>query len=402
MIPRPTYLEQIRPFIGTNVIKVLVGVRRCGKSSLLKLVQQELLNDGVAPTHLISINLESAEFQEISDSTALIHAVASRVPTKLEGRVHIFLDEVQEVTGWEKAVRSFLVDYDADIYVTGSNAHLLSSDLATHITGRYVTINVFPFSFKEFFGALKEHDDIDRQQAFTRYLNQGGFPFQTELGFRPTPIMQYLQDLYSTILLRDIVEYASVRDVDQLQRIVRYAIAEEGHLLTPRKIANYLKSERRSVAQETVANYLRAAQAAFLLYQARREDVAGKRHLQFNEKYYVVDQGLRQAIGMDNGANIDQVLEGIVYMELLRRGYEVTVGSVGDREVDFVARRNGLTEYYQVTYLLATPDVVAREFGALAAINDNHPKYVLSMDPIARSEAGMRGLNIVDWLLEAS
>lgn len=403
MLLRPEYLEQLRPFIGTNIVKVLVGVRRSGKSTILRMMQEELRASGVPDRNILTLNFESADFMDVSDARALVSWVRAQAPKT--GRVHIFLNEIQEVVGWEVAVRSFLVDYDADIYVTGSNAHLLSSDLATHITGRYVTVHVYPLSFAEFHRGLTQFADeggdvpTEPYQAFAMYLVQGGFPFQLELGYRKEPTLKYLQDLFATILLRDVVKHAAIRDVDQLQRIVRYAIAEEGHLLTPKRIADFLKSERRTTRQETVANYLGASEDAFLLYRAGREDVVGKKRLQFNEKFYVVDQGLRQAIGLDNRANIDQVLEGVVYMELLRRRYEVTVGRVGDREIDFVARRDGSTSYFQVTYLLATSEVREREFGALAAVPDNYPKFVLSMDPLPAGQDGIEALNVIDWLL---
>ena len=212
--------------------------------------------------------------------------------------------------------------------------------------------------------------------------------------------MKYLEDLFSTILLKDVVKRNNIRDVDLLERIVRYAISEEGHLITPKSIADYLKSERRSTSQETVANYLNAAEQAYLIYRAPRQDLIGKRILQFNEKYYVVDQGLRQAIGMNNTAGIDQVLEGIVYMELRRRGYRVAVGKVGQKEVDFIATKDTMTEYYQVTYLCSDNATQEREFSSLEAINDNYPKTVLSLDPFPYSRNGVMGKNIVDWLLD--
>lgn len=399
MILRQTYLDRIRPFIGADVIKVLVGVRRSGKSTLLRMLQSELLANGVPPENIIAMNFESAQFRRVTDGDALVDIVAGLAPRS--GRIHIFLDEAQEVPGWEKAVRSFLVDYDADIYVTGSNAHVLSSDLATHITGRYVSFDVYPFSFAEFYAALLELGPIEREVAFSTYLIQGGFPFQTQLNFDEELTMQYLRDLYGTILFQDVVQHAGVREPEQLERITRFAMAEEGHLMSPNKVANYLKNEGRRVARDTVAHYLRAAEAAFLLYRAQREDVVGKRLLQFNDKYYVVDQGLRQANGLDSRANIDQVLEGIVFMELRRRGYKVTVGAVGEREVDFIARRKTETEYYQVTYLLASEKVRDREYGSLLAINDNYPKFVLSLDPVASDLEGIRGLNLIDWLLGA-
>ena len=342
IVERPTYIQQITPFIGKNVIKVLTGVRRSGKSTLLDLIKPVLVSHGADEGNILHLRFESERYADIRTDNDLVDYVASHVDTTRP--VTLLFDEIQEVDHWEKAVRSFMVDYNADMYIAGSNAYVLSSDLATFITGRYVTINVFPLSFKEFLAALRDDEpQVDPHVAFRRYVEQGGFPFQTELEFDQSSSLKYLEDLFSTILLKDVVKRNNIRDVDLLERIVRYAICEEGHLITPKSIADYLKSERRSTSQETVANYLNAAEQAYLIYRAPRQDLIGKRILQFNEKYYVVDQGLRQAIGMNNTAGIDQVLEGIVYMELRRRGYQVAVGKVGQKEVDFIATKDTTT-----------------------------------------------------------
>ena len=398
IVERPTYIQQITPFIGKNVIKVLTGVRRSGKSTLLDLIRPVLVSHGADEGNILHLRFESERYADIRTSNDLVDYVASHVDTTRP--VTLLFDEIQEVDHWEKAVRSFMVDYNADMYITGSNAYVLSSDLATFITGRYVTINVFPLSFKEFLAALRDDEpQVDPHVAFRRYVEQGGFPFQTELEFDQSSSLKYLEDLFSTILLKDVVKRNNIRDVDLLERIVRYAIREEGHLITPKSIADYLKSERRSTSPETVANYLNAAEQAYLIYRAPRQDLIGKRILQFNEKYYVVDQGLRQAIGMNNTAGIDQVLEGIVYMELRRRGYQVAVGKVGQKEVDFIATKDTTTEYYQVTYLCSDDATREREFSSLEAIDDNYPKTMLSLDAFPYSRNGVLGKNIVDWLL---
>lgn len=292
-----------------------------------------------------------------------------------------------------------MVDYQADMYITGSNAHVLSSDLATYITGRYVTIPVYPLSFSEFLPAYKEeYSQADMREAFRAFVTQGGFPFQNELSFNQSATLKYLSDLSSTILLKDVVQRNAIRDVDLLERLVRYTVSEEGHLVSAKKIADYIKSDYRKTSQETIANYLQAAEKAYLLYEVPREDTVGKKILAFNQKYYVVDQGLRQALGFDNWSNIDQVLEGIVCLELKRRGYDLSVGKVGNQEIDFVARRKGQVEYYQVCYLIADKNTEDREFGALELLGDNYPKYVLSLDEFPRSRNGIQGLNLIDWL----
>ena len=399
MIKRPLYMDRIQPFIGKNIIKVLVGARRAGKSTLLGLIRERMLTDGVPESSMLSLNFESSEVAGIRDADDLTMFVRERMGG-VKGTVRLFLDEIQEVEHWEKAVRSFMVDYDADIYLTGSNARMLSSDLATYITGRYVSIDVYPFSFSEFLDAYRQSvGPIDERDAFRRYVMQGGFPFQTDLAFDETACMQYLQDLFSTILFRDVVRHAGIRDTDALERVVRYALGEEGHLVTAAGIAAYMKSERRKVSAETIAGYLEATGRAFLIYKVPREDAVGKRALKINDKYYVVDQGLRGAVGFSNADAIDQVLEGIVYMELRRRGYDVHVGKVGDREIDFIARRGKETAYYQVSYLIGSQRTADREFGAFDGVRDNWPKYVLSMDEFPRTRDGIRGVNIIDWLL---
>ena len=398
MIARDSYFDQIAPFVGKNIIKVLVGVRRCGKSTLLQMLYQRFLEQGVPAADMLHIRLESSEFSHLDTADRLTEYVYAHIDKSRP--VKLLFDEIQEVQGWENALCSFMVDLDADIYITGSTAHVLSSDLATYITGRYVTIDVYPLSFAEFLPAYQaSHPESSERAAFVAYATQGGFPFQSELAFQTGPTLKYLDDLLSTILLKDVVKRNGIRDVDLLERLVRFSAAEEGHLLSVKRIADFLKSERRKTTTDTIANHLNAAEKAYLLYRAPREDAIGKQLLAFNEKWYVVDQGLRQAMGMSNQANIDQVLEGIVFMELKRRGYSVTVGKVGDLEVDCVARRGTDVEYYQVTYLMADEHTREREFASLLAIPDNYPKYVLSMDDFCMSQSGVDAINIVDWLL---
>lgn len=343
------------------------------------------------------MNLESARFASITNAQALQEYVRDHMAES--GKTYAFFDEIQEVEGWEKALRSFMVDYDMDMYVTGSNAHLLSSELATHITGRYVQIPVYPFSFEEYLRATgSERDDASRHRAFRDYFDLGGFPFRYDLGFQREPSLKYLADIYGTILLKDVVQRNAIRDAKQLERILDFAMEQVGHTLSAKSISDYPKSDRRSVSVDTVYSYLKAAEDACLLYKVPREDAVGKRLLRFNEKYYVVDQGLRRARGFSNNGAIDQVLENIVLVELLRRGYRVSVGKVEDREIDFIAERGGTREYYQVAYLLTSEDTVNREFSALEAIPDNYPKHVLSLDDFQPSRGGIRGLNLIDWL----
>jgi hypothetical protein len=398
MIERPSYLRAIEPFIGTSVIKVLVGVRRAGKSTVLLQVRNELLKRGVSPERLVTLNFESNELAGVATADDLYACVAERLAP--EGTTYLFLDEIQEVEGWERALRSLLVDRNVDLYVTGSNAHLLSSELATLITGRYVQIPVYPLSFREYLDGLSQVRPVDSRTALRAYLVQGGFPFQTELAFAEKPTLQYVEGVYSTVLLKDVVRRNAVRDTDLLARVLRYVIEQVGHTFSAKNLAAFLKSESRSASLETIYGYLRAAEAACLLHRVPREDAIGKQALKFNEKFYLVDHGIRQALGYSNVAAVDQVIENVVYMELLRRGYEVRVGKVGDREIDFVATRGDERAYYQVTYLVASPETEEREFAPLEAVPDNHPKTVISLDEFPRSRNGIRGVHLADWLLE--
>lgn len=401
MIDRPAYLKQILPFVGKNIIKILVGVRRSGKSTLLGQIKDYLIDNGVPESSIITMNLESARFADIADARSLQSYV--REHRAESGKTYAFFDEIQEVNGWEKALRSFMVDYNMDLYVTGSNAHLLSGELATHITGRYIQIPVYPFSFEEYLRATNaENSGASRSEAFRDYLDMGGFPFRYDLDFQREPSLKYLTDIYGTILLKDVVQRNAIRDANQLERILDYAMEQVGHTLSAKSISDYLKSDRRSVSVDTVYGYLKAAEDACLLHKVQREDAIGKKMLRFNEKYYVVDQGLREARGFSNANAVDQVLENIVFIELLRRGYRVTVGKVGDREIDFVAEKNGEREYYQVAYLLAAEETIEREFSVLEAVPDNFPKFVLSLGEFQPSRNGIRGINLIDWLLEGN
>lgn len=400
MVERTAYMRTIQPFVGKNIIKILVGARRSGKSTLLGQIMRSLIEGGVPEDSVLYIDFESAQHADIIDAKSLVAFVSRKIQGS--GKHYVFFDEIQEVRHWEKALRSFMVDYDIDMYVTGSNARLLSSDLATYITGRYIQIPVYPFSFAEYLSAIgKTELGEGSRKAFARYVEQGGFPFQVELGFSRVPSLQYVQDVYSTILFKDVMQKNEIRDAEQLARIMQYAAEQIGHTFSAKSISDYLKSEMRSVSVDTIYNYLRAAEEACLLYRVGREDAVGKRTLKFSEKFYLVDQGIREAMGYRNSSAIDQVLENIVFIELKRRGYAVTVGKVGNKEIDFIARRGDAITYYQVSYLLADDHVVEREFASLEAIVDNYPKYVLSLDEFTHEQNGIKGLNLIDWLMQS-
>jgi hypothetical protein len=399
MIHREQYMRQIRPFMNSDVIKVLTGFRRSGKSVMLELIQEELHTQGVHDTQVMSFNFESFANVKLLTAAALYEELTHRI-AQTEGKVYLFFDEIQEVSDWERCVSSCRVDFDCDIYITGSNAKLLSGELATRLGGRYVEFVIYPFSFAEYIVSRTAHGDtIDTAAAFRTYIECGGMPFLTNFIDVREPARQYLRDIYSSVVLKDIIKRNNIRDVDLLERIITYIMANVGHTFSARSITNYLKNEQRKAAPETILNYVRAACDAYLFYKLSREDIVGKKILSVNEKYYIVDHGLREAIFGGNTRDIDQLLENIVCMELLRRGWHVTVGKSDIREIDFIATKEGSRIYIQVTYLLATEETIDREFEPLENIRDNYPKYVLSLDEFDRSRHGIRHHNIRDFLL---
>lgn len=398
MIKREAYIKQIRPFINKNIIKVLSGLRRSGKSVMLKLIQEELAQQGVDRGQFIAINFESAEHSLLKNGDALYQELKKRL-AELAGKAYLFLDEIQEVAAWETCVNSLLVDFEVDIYITGSNANLLSGELATYLAGRYVEIKVYPFSYLEFLDVCGQKDVVMSDgEAFAKYMQFGGMPFLINFDFEEEPSFMYLRDIYNSVILKDVVQRNNIRDVELLERIILYVVANIGHTFSAKSLSDFMKSENRKAAPETVYNYLKACENAYLFHRVKRQDLVGKRLLQLQEKIYLTDHGIREAIYGKNSRDIDQLLENIVYMELLRRGYEVTVGKLHQKEVDFVAEKRGEKLYVQVSYLLATDQVQEREFSPLLSINDNFPKYVVSMDEFNLSRLGIKHLNVRDFL----
>ena len=394
MIQREYYMKQIRPFINTDLIKVLTGIRRSGKSVMLQLIQEELLSQQVRPDQMISLNFEDLANLPLCQPMALYQWIADKAAA-IKGKIYIFLDEIQEVTNWERVINSLRVAFDVDIYLTGSNAKLLSGELSTYLAGRYVQFVIYPFSYQEF---ILANQLDDTQQAFQKYLLFGGMPFLMNLHFQEGPSRQYLQDMYNSVILKDIVQRNNLRDVDLLERNIGYALSSIGHVFSASNITKYLKSEHRKVSNDTVLNYLNACTTAYLFYKIPRQDLLGKKLLSINEKYYVVDHGLREAVYGHNARDIDQILENIVCLELLRRGYTVTIGKTGNFEVDFIAEKGNRKCYVQVTYLLASPETIEREFRVYKDIKDNYPKYVVSMDELDFSQDGIQHYNIRKFL----
>ena len=398
MIKREMYMSRIRPFIGTELIKVMTGIRRCGKSVMLDLIKEEIKASGISESNMISFNFEAMSNAHLCNAQALHDEVMKRA-ADIEGKVYLFFDEIQEVSTWEKAINSFRVELDCDIYITGSNAKLLSSELATVLGGRYVEFTIYPFSYSEFMELYRLTASTSNDaEIFQKYLTLGGMPYLSNLCYAPEPSRQYLNDIYHSIVLNDVVKRNKIRDVDLLSRIVAYVMGNIGTTFASTSIAKFLKSEHRTVASETILNYVRYCTDAYLFYQVNRQDLQGKQILSTNEKYYMADHGLREAVFGGNMRDINLILENIVYMELLRRGYTVTVGKAGDKEIDFVCQKQNEKLYVQVCYLLASEDTIKREFGVYETIPDNYPKYVVSMDEIDMSRNGIKHRNIRKFL----
>lgn len=395
MIKRDLYMKKIRPFMDKDVVKVLTGVRRCGKSVMLQLIQEEMMENGVGREQMLQINFETMAVDYVKDVAASYQAIKAFAQGH-SGKSYLFLDEIQELSGWEKMINSCMIDFDVDIYITGSNAYMLSGELATYLGGRYVEFKIYPFSFAE---VMEMMSDKTPAEVFPIYLVRGGMPFLYRFSMDEDGSRQYLEDVYSSIILKDIAQRNRVRDIEQLKRLLLYFISNIGNTFSSGSIMKYLKNEQRSISAETLYNYIDHCQTACLLYLVPREDIMGKKVLQFQEKMYIVDHGFREAIYGSNMRDINQVLENIVYIELCRRGYQVFVGKADAMEVGFVAKKNAEKVYVQVTYLLASEETVEREFGVLEKIPDNYPKYVVSMDEIDRGRNGIKHMNIRNFLL---
>ncbi len=393
-------MKRIRPFINTELIKVFTGIRRSGKSVMLELVKNELKKSGVSDKNFLCINFEQFSNSELLDAK-ILHKRIVEFQKSADGKIYLFFDEIQEVDGWEKCINSCRVDFDCDIYITGSNAKLLSGELATYLAGRYVEFVIYPFSFAEFLEMNRQkNSQIDKSDCFTAFLKTGGMPFLANFFGDDSAKNQYLMDIYNSVVLKDVVKRNNIRDVDTLERIIAYAFSNIGHIFSATSLSKYFKSEKRNISHDTILNYLKFCTDAFLIYKISRYDLEGKKVLTVNEKYYCADHGLREAVFGKNTQNIDQILENIVCLELLRRNFKVFVGKKDESEIDFIAERNGVKIYVQVAYLLASEETVRREFSVYDSIKDNFPKYVVSMDEFDFSRNGIIHRNIRDFLLE--
>jgi predicted AAA+ superfamily ATPase len=417
MYQRDVYLDQLIRLKGTAPVKVITGVRRCGKSTLLDLFEAHLLQAGVPKQFIIRMNFELDEFEHIKDHQGILAHIKTRFNKKNKGlnnpgRYFILLDEVQAIPGWEKAVNSLRAGKRADLYITGSNAYMLSSELATLLSGRYLEIKMLPLSFREYLEFNHYQKGQDLLEYFTAFMQYGGFPGLEEMkrGVEPpvrgSPlddklIRAFLNGIYNTILMKDVVIRSSLRDTDLLEKLVRFMTGNIGNLVSSKKVSDYLTSTGRKTNHETKDTYLELLEKAFFLYRVPRYDIKGKELLKTQGKYYIVDMGLRYWSLGKKAADLGSVLENLVCLELLRRGYQVFVGVLPrQQEIDFVALRNGIITYFQVTATMEAPDVRSRELGALNAVSDNYEKIILSMDKVPFTDyGGIKQYYIPDFLL---
>jgi len=400
MIERKEYLKQLLSWKDQNIIKVLTGIRRCGKSTILKLYQEYLLNNGIDPSQIISINFEELEYEDLQDYKKLYQYIKDRlVENKM---MYIFLDEIQNVPSYEKVVDSLHVKENIDIYITGSNSYIFSGQLATYLSGRYIEIPILPLSFKEVY-----NPQTDKEEAFQKYMKTGGFPYINQIQLQNEQIDMYLEGIYNTVIVKDIEERINrknsknVTDIALLKAISKYLSSVVGSPVSIRSITNYFKSNERKTSPNTISNYIEALCESYLYYPVEVMDISGKEVLKSNKKYYIVDPGIRNYILPKQFYDLGFTIENIVYLELLRRRYNVNIGRSGRTEVDFIAKKNDVYTYIQVTASLVDKNTFNREMRPLKQIEDNYEKIILTLDRYTLGNyEGIKVINIIDWLLE--
>jgi uncharacterized protein len=400
MINRNIYIQKLRLFIGKPQIKIITGIRRSGKSTVLKLLTEELIKTGVKASEILYLNFESFANSHLTSAKSLYEDVEKKIKTSK--KYYLLLDEIQEVHEWEKAVNSFLVDFDVDIYITGSNSHLLSSELSTFLAGRYVEIPIYTLSFNEFLDFKKSYSEIteNKHSLFVEYLRKGGFPVIHTLDYDEETAYQVVSDIYDSVILRDTVQRHKIRDIELLNRVVQYSFDNLGNTFSGKNVADYFKSQQRKIDINTVYNYLSALESAFVLYRVPRYDLKGKEILKTQEKFFLADISLLYATMGYRDRMISGVLENLVYLELRRRAFKVFIGKIDNKEIDFVAERKNHKVYIQVAYRLESQTTIDREFSALMALNDHYPKYVVTMDDFFTDTIeGVKHMHISDFLL---
>ena len=401
MIERPLYVDKIMAYVDTPFVKILTGVRRCGKSTILKMIMERLKTERNIPEdRIISCRFDSIEYE---DMTAKQIYTLLKDQLSSTGRTYLFLDEVQEIKGWEKVVNSLASDFDVDLYITGSNSRMMSSEIATYLTGRYISFRIFTLSFGEYLMFKSKFANVGEPKAeLANYVRLGGFPATHLQAYSQDEIYTIVRDIYNSTIFSDIVKRNQVRKIDQLERVVKYTFNNVGNTFSAKSIADYLKAERRSLDNETVYSYLEKLEKAYLLHRCSRYDLQGKEILKTQEKFYLADVALRYSVLGYNADSVASSLENIVYLELCRRGYTVNVGKTGDSEIDFVAVRQNEKIYVQVTQEINSEKTEKREYNRLLEIPDNYPKFVLTTDEFAGGNyEGIKTMHIADFLLSA-
>ena len=399
MISRPLYTEKIMAYTDTPFVKVLTGVRRCGKSTILKMIMEKLQNEiGISVDQIVSMRFDSMEYEDMTAKQMFADVKAKLSENK---KTYLFLDEVQEIEGWEKVVNSLASDYDVDLYVTGSNSRMMSSEISTYLTGRYVSFRIFPLSFEEYLTFRREYTEVkDVHTELADYIRLGGFPATHLRDYSQDEVYTIVRDIYNSTIFSDIVRRNQIRKVDQLERVVKYTFSNVGNTFSAKSISDYLKSEHRKIDNETVYSYLEKLEKAYLLHRCSRYDLQGKEILKTQEKFYLADTALRYSVLGYNPDSVASSLENIVYLELCRRGYEVNIGKTADGEIDFVAHRQGEKLYVQVTQEIRSEKTERREYDRLLEIKDNYPKYVLRTDEFAGGNyEGIKSMHVADFLL---
>ena len=398
MINRPIYVNKIMAYTDTPFVKILTGVRRCGKSTILKMIMNELRGRGIPEEQIVSYRFDSMEYEDMT-AKEMYAELKDRISPN--GRTYFFLDELQEVTDWEKVVNSLASDYDVDIYITGSNSRMMSSELATYLTGRYVTFRIYTLSFAEYLTFKSQYASVgDPRRELAQYIRLGGFPATHLQEYTQDEVYTIVRDIYNSTIFSDIVKRNQVRKVDQLERVVKYTFNNVGNTFSAKSISDYLKAEHRSLDNETVYSYLEKLEKAYLLHRCSRYDLQGKEFLKTQEKFYLADTSMRYSVLGYNADTVAASLENVVYLELCRRGYTVHIGKTGDGEIDFVATRQNEKIYVQVTQRIASEKTERREYDRLLEIRDNYPKYVLLTDDFAGGNyEGIKTMHIADFLL---
>ena len=398
MIYRPSYVDKIIAYVDTPFVKILTGVRRCGKSTILKMIMSKLRECGIPESRIVSYCFDSMEFEDMT-AKQMYSELKSRVSP--EGKTYFFLDEMQEIKGWEKVVNSLSSDYDVDLYITGSNSRMMSSEISTYLTGRYVSFRIYTLSFAEYLTFKEQYDAVgDPRQELANYIRLGGFPATHLQNYTQDEVYTIVRDIYNSTIFSDIVRRNQIRKIDQLERVVKYTFNNVGNTFSAKSISDYLKAEHRALDNETVYSYLEKLEKAYLLHRCSRYDLQGKEILKTQEKFYLADTSLRYSVLGYNADSVATSLENVVYLELCRRGYAVNIGKTSDGEIDFVATRQNEKVYVQVTQQIASEKTERREYERLLEIRDNYPKYVLRTDEFAGGNyEGIKTMHVADFLL---